>query len=64
MQMKQFIGRHGLRAFAADMYVYARIRVCMYMRRIRDVSVYTYSLWTLCIVCRHCAHTHLPGYSL
>ena len=42
----------------ADMYVYMCIR--MYTH----VYAYTYSLWTVCIVCRHCAQTRLPEYSL
>ena len=45
-------------------YVYMYTRICIHVHvyahmymciRIGDVYTYTYSLWTLCIVCRHCA---------
>ena len=35
-------------------------QICTYTSE----NAYTKSLWTMCIVCRHCAHTRLPGYSL
>ena len=36
------------------------LQICTYTR----IYAYTYSPWTLCIVCGHCAHTRLPGYGL
>ena len=41
-----------------------RVYAKTYTRHIRDVYVYAFSLWSLCIIGRHCAHTRLPGCSL
>ena len=58
------------------MYVYVCVRpcaqICTYTREyaytdtrcIHNVYAYTKNLWTLCIVCRHCARSRLPGCSL